>query len=385
MKTRKLLNTNKLSSTVGGLRAPLGIMSTPVVSRVAFSGELKRSTLLEMIVREAPDGIVVCDEQGKIMLANAAAKRLAQVDPEGQSLKVPRRIWGEMFDVNGRVPAEKWPWMRALGGETITGKECRFIRSDGSTRDILFSAVPVRIQSEQIVGTVATLVEITGLKREELMLREQAVCRERGRMAADIHDILSQGLCAIALQLQAAEGEFPESLANVQRRLLRARDVARESLAQVRYFMWMLSDNSLDNEDLASSLLLLAQQIFAATRMELEFSVHGEVRVLLPDTRLELLRIAREALVNVLKHAQANTVHIRLTYKRGWLQVRVEDDGQGCASPLSGPSGGFGLIGMRKRAECLGGKLVVTSQPGLGTQIAVRIPLALGEVQPVAA
>jgi signal transduction histidine kinase len=356
-----------------------------VVSKVDSSGDLQRSALLEMIIREVPDGIVVGDAQGKIMLANVAAKRLAQLDPEGQSLKFSRRIWGEMFDASGRVPAGEWPWMKALGGETIAGKECRFVRSDGSTRDILFSAVPVRIQSGQIVEIVATLVEITGLKRAELMLREQALCRERGRMAADIHDTLSQGLSAIVLQLQAAEEEFPVSVENVQRRLCRARDVARESLAQVRHFTWMLSDNSPGNEELASSLLLLAHRIFAATRVKLVFSVHGEVRVLLPDTRLELLRIAREALLNVLKHAQANTVNIRLTYEREWLQVRVEDDGHGFATSLSAPSGSFGLVGMQKRAECLSGKVVITSQPGLGTRIAVRIPFSFNAAQAIAA
>jgi signal transduction histidine kinase len=339
-----------------------------------------------MIIRATPDGIVVCNPQGEVMLANAAAKRLAQLDPEGQSLNFSRRVWGEMFDANGRrVPVEEWPWMRALGGEIITAKECRLVRSDGSTRDILFSAVPLRIQSEQIVGVVATLVGITGLKRAELMLREQAVLRERGRMAADIHDSFSQELSAIVIQLEAAEDEFPENLENVQRRLRCARDVARESLAQVRHFMRILSDGSRENEGLTSSLLLLAQRIFAAARVELEFSVQGEVRALSPHTRFELLRIVREALFNVLKHAQAETVYIRLTYERRWLQVRVEDDGQGFASPLAGTSGGFGLIGMRKRAECLGGTVVVTSQPGLGTRIAVRIPIPLKAAQVSAA
>ncbi len=341
--------------------------------------------MLEVIVREAPHGVVVCDVQGKIVLANVAAKRLAQLDPEGQSLKFSRRIWGEIFDANGRVPAEEWPWTKALGGETIVTKEYRVVRSDGSTRDILLSAAPFRIQSEQIVGVVSTLVEITRLKRAELMSREQAVSMERGRMAADIHDTLSQGLSAIVLQLQAAEDEVSVSLDNAQWHLRRARDVARESLDQVRHFTWMVSDSSLDNEDLASSLLLLAQRIFTVAHVELELSVHGDVRVLLPGTRLELLRIARESLLNVLKHAQANTVYIRLTYEREWLQLRVEDDGRGFAPSLSVHSGGFGLIGMRKRAECLGGTVSVASQPGLGTRIAVRIPLSLGAVRAVAA
>jgi signal transduction histidine kinase len=346
---------------------------------------LKPSALLEVIVRNAPDGIVVCDAQGRIVLANAAAKRLAQMDPEGQLLKFPRRIWGEMFDTNGRVPAEAWPWMRALGGETTTGKECRLIRSDGITHDILFSAVPVRIRSEAIAAIVATLVEITPLKRAELVLREQAVCRGRGRIAADIHDTPSQGLSAIVLQLQAAEEEFPNRLENVQQHLRRAREVARESLAQVRRSMWTLSDNLLDHEDLGLSLLLLAKQLFATTRVELEFSVHGEARALLSETRLALLRIAGEALVNVLKHAQATTVYIRLTYERGWLQVRVEDNGRGFASCLSSTGGSFGLIGMRKRAECLGGRVVVTSQPGVGTRVVARIPLSSAATQRAAA
>ena len=383
MKTKRITNTGGHISAVGGRRAPpdggaLSSLDSGVASHDALKSydALKRCALLEAIIRNAPDGIVICDAQGKVMLANGAAKRLAQTDPEGQLLKFPRRIWGEMFDADGRVPAEAWPWMKALAGETTTGKEYRLVRSDGVAHDILFSATPVRTRSDALTAIVATLVEITRLKQAELALREQAVYRERGRMAADIHDTLSQDLSAIVLQLQAAEEEFPEKPEKVQQHLQRAREVARESLAQARYSMWTLSNNSLDNDDLGLSLLSLAKQIFAATRVELEFSVHGEARTLPSETRLELLRIAGEALINVLKHARATAVCIRLTYERGGLQVRVEDNGRGFAASMSSTGGSFGLIGMRKRAECLGGRVVVTSRPGVGTRVVARIPLS---------
>src|ERR1700724_2509409 len=84
---------------------------------------IRRSAFLELILRQIPDGVIVCDGRGTIVLANSAAKQLAQLDPEGQSLDFVQSIWGELLDVNGaHIAAEDWPLMRPLGGKHTKGK-----------------------------------------------------------------------------------------------------------------------------------------------------------------------------------------------------------------------------------------------------------------------
>src|ERR1700704_3580603 len=72
-------------------------IASPALEMPTSSGALRRSAFLEMILRQIPDGVVVCDRQGTIVLANRAAKRLAQMNPEGQSLDFAQSIWGELF------------------------------------------------------------------------------------------------------------------------------------------------------------------------------------------------------------------------------------------------------------------------------------------------
>src|SRR6202046_839892 len=89
---------------------------------------IRRSAFLELILRQIPDGVIVCDGRGTIVLANSAAKQLAQLDPEGQSLDFVQSIWGELLDVNGaHLAAEDWPLMRALRGQYTKGTEGRLI------------------------------------------------------------------------------------------------------------------------------------------------------------------------------------------------------------------------------------------------------------------
>src|SRR5689334_15478328 len=83
--------------------------------------------LAEEVLHQSPFGVVMCNREGSITRVNATARRLARMDPEGKPSYFGPQIWGEMFDADGTpVPAEEWPWMRALRGETIR-KECHLV------------------------------------------------------------------------------------------------------------------------------------------------------------------------------------------------------------------------------------------------------------------
>jgi signal transduction histidine kinase len=266
--------------------------------------------------------------------------------------------------------------MRALRGQYTNGKECRLINLGGSCSDLVFNACPIHDVSGEIVGAVATLTDIAHQKHAEWQLREQLLEKQRTNMAADIHDTVSQSLAAIVLQLRAAEIEMPKSLEMAQRHLRSAQDAAQDGLRETRRSIWTLSQESLQGQDLAQALSLLAQQFFTATPVKLKLSLQQEPHALSPDARRELIKIGREALANVLKHAKATKVCLALLYTDREVHLRVHDNGRGFATPgLPHANGGYGLTSMSRRAESLGGRIDVCSYPGRGTRVVARVPL----------
>ena len=342
------------------------------------AGGWTQSASMEMVLPQIKDGIVVCDARGLIMLANASARQLGQQAPEGKPLHQCEDIWGELFDLDGSYLApDEWPLTQALRGESISFKECRLVRSSDSTFDILFSASPIVDFERRIVGAVATLTDITRHKRNEELQREQSLERERSRMATHIHDTVSQSLTAITLQLQAAELALHQNSDNAGIYLQRAISVARDTLTDLRRCIWTLSHESLEGEDLAEALSFLADRLFTSTPVELKLSLQRETAALPREIRHEILWISKEALANVLKHAQATKVHIELLCGKKEVQLRVDDNGQGFGPIRPLHNGSFGLISMRKRAERLGGSIAVVSHPGRGTRVVAIVPCPL--------
>jgi signal transduction histidine kinase len=332
--------------------------------------------ILLMALAEIRDGIVVCDAQGLIVLANAGAKQLSVQDPEGKALDLASDIWGELFDSHGsHIAVEDWPLYKALRGEDTSYKQCRFVRPDGTASDVLFSAAPLVDLAHRNIGAVATLTDISQQKRDEAALREQALERERSRMATHIHDTVSQTLTGLMLQLQAAESDLHKAPETAGIYLQHALAAARDGLAELRRCIWTLSHESLEGDDLAEALTFLTERFFAATPIDLELSLQPEAEVLPREVRHEILWISKEAMANVLKHSHATRVRVELHCGTKDVQLRVKDNGVGFGQVhLRSANGSFGLISMRKRAERLGGTVAIDSEPGKGTSVSARVP-----------
>src|SRR5260370_29480170 len=148
------------------------------------------------------------------------------------------------------------------------------------------------------------------------------------------------------------------------------RDEGRRSVMDLRA-------SALEGQNLPAALEAGARQWTAGSRVEVHVDVTGGERQLPEDVEQNLLRIAQEAVANALKHAAAGTIRIRLQLEARRLCLRVEDDGRGFEQPeaFSTLRGHFGLLGMRERAERLGGALNLPTRPGDGTQIEVTVPL----------
>jgi signal transduction histidine kinase len=223
-------------------------------------------------------------------------------------------------------------------------------------------------QSTQRAALIAELRETRAALATE---RHQAgVLAERTRLAAEIHDTLAQGFTSILMLTQAAECALRRDPHAVRDQLKLIESSARENLAEARSLVAALAPAALDGASLGEALGRLAGRHQQETGTSVVVGVQGAPRDC-PDTDVVLLRAAQEALANVRKHASAGTVSVVLRYGEG-TELRVADDGRGFDPAAA--NGGFGLAGMRRRAQDSGGNVTVQSSPGRGTTIRVVLP-----------
>lgn len=221
------------------------------------------------------------------------------------------------------------------------------------------------------------LTENAGLHAQLLVqAREAGVADERRRLAAEIHDTIAQGLTGIIAQLQVVTATSDQELA--REHLTRAADLARHSLGEARRSVQNLGPAALDHHTLAEALKKTVADWAERTGVEARFTVTGTEEPLHDEVAATLLRIAQEALANTAKHAAAHRAGVTLSYMGDEITLDVRDDGRGfdplVLRPRSGANG-FGLDGMRARAERIAGTVTIESEEGGGTAVSARVPL----------
>ncbi|MFF5315448.1 sensor histidine kinase [Streptomyces massasporeus] len=206
--------------------------------------------------------------------------------------------------------------------------------------------------------------------------REAGVADERRRLAAEIHDTIAQGLTGIIAQLQVV-ANAPD-LATARTHLERASDLARHSLGEARRSVHNLAPVALADAGLPEALKKTVAEWGERTGVRAEFTVTGTTEQLHEEVAATLLRIVQEALSNISRHAAASRVGVTLSFLGDEVILDIRDDGSGfdpLAVPARTGTGGFGLPGMRARAERIAGSLTVESEPGHGTAVSARVPL----------
>lgn len=210
--------------------------------------------------------------------------------------------------------------------------------------------------------------------------RRAGVLAERQRLAHDIHDTLAQSFTSIVAQLEAAEQALDHDPDDAGTRIRRAKDTARDGLAEARRTVEALRPASLEEVDLPDALHELAERWSRelAAPVTVDVVVDGPSVAVPEDAEAALLRVTQEALTNVGRHARAQRVTITLTYLDDLVLLDVQDDGTGFDPTSTAHDGrrvGFGLTSMRERMALVGGDLSVEGEPGEGTTIAARLPL----------
>ena len=203
-----------------------------------------------------------------------------------------------------------------------------------------------------------------------------AILSERNRMAREIHDTLSQSLGAISVQLELARGHANEISAAARNHLGVAHKLARAALTEARDSIWNMRSQVLEQRDLGQALEGILVQTTEGTGVKPKMQIEGASRRLAPVVENNLLRVGQEAITNASKHARPARIDVTLGFDPRTVRLTVEDDGVGflTGSPPGGQRRSFGLVGIKERAELLGGSVVIESSPGQGTRIVVTVP-----------
>jgi signal transduction histidine kinase len=200
----------------------------------------------------------------------------------------------------------------------------------------------------------------------------KAALEERQRLARELHDSVSQALYGIALGAATARTLLDRDPPGAAGPLDYVRGLAEAGLAEMRALIFELRPESLEVEGLVAALAKQAAAARARHELQVEADL-GDEPALPPAAKEALYRIAQEALHNVVKHAGARRVTLRLASEGDDVVLEVGDDGVGFAADGAFP-GHLGLRSMRERAERVGGTLGIESAPGRGTTVRARVP-----------
>ncbi|MEU7904501.1 sensor histidine kinase [Actinoplanes sp. NPDC049118] len=219
---------------------------------------------------------------------------------------------------------------------------------------------------EQSIERAAFIAELESSRAEIARLSHEAgVAAERTRLAGEIHDTLAQGFTSIITLLQAADPGLADE------RIALAVRTARENLAESRSLIAALAPSALAAGSLPDAIRREAARFTEETGTPATCRVSGTARPLPTAVEVVLLRAAQEALANARRHSAAANVAVLLAFGADSVRLVVRDDGRGFE-----PAGahGFGVPGMRARAERVDGTVAVRSDPGTGTLVEVEVP-----------
>ncbi|HET7198452.1 MAG TPA: PAS domain-containing sensor histidine kinase [Burkholderiales bacterium] len=215
---------------------------------------------------------------------------------------------------------------------------------------------------------------LRALSRRLLEIQEE----ERGRLARDLHDDIGQALTALKIQVESLRGALGDAAQRerVAQRVEDCVDTIQSTLERVRQLSLSLRPPQLDDLGLAAALRSHLDRQARVAGLASHFDATGAPHDVSPETETACFRVAQEAITNVLRHARARNLWVRLYDDAGRLALSVRDDGAGFDVRAVR---GLGLAGMEERTALVGGSLELRASPGKGTVVLAKFPLAAAE------
>jgi signal transduction histidine kinase len=238
---------------------------------------------------------------------------------------------------------------------------------------------PVADRDIKRIGTTFNLL-LDGLVADRARMRALATAvidagdRERASLARELHDSAAQQLAALVLQLSAAARDSSDPA--LKERLDSMRDQAKATLEEVRLLSHTVHPRVLDDLGLVAALKKLGREVGDASGIEIEVTSETDGRAVPATAAAVLYRVAQTAVHNVVKHAAADHVDLRLTVQGHDAVLEIIDDGRGFQiDDAERRRPGMGLFTMRERVALAGGRFDIRSTPGTGTRITAAVPL----------
>lgn len=324
--------------------------------------------------------VLIAEEPGRFLppAAACACERFAAV------LSVPvqttERVVG-LIHVASRTPrtfdAADRELLTAIGHQIGAAIERAWLHEEVKALNATLEA-RVAERTAELEAARAALAQKADALREMRVEERRIEEKTRGRIAHDLHDSVQQFIIGALFETQAARELLAVQPERAAAKLAEAQTLLRRIEVEMRRAIFSLRPLTLDAHGLAPAVRELATEFGRASGVPCEVRMTGTPRRFAADAEVAAFRIVQEALNNLGTHARAGRAEISLDFDPQQVTVEIRDDGIGfdLAAIERLPRAHLGLMGMHERAESVGGMLAVWSQPGAGTRVALRLPLA---------
>lgn len=352
----------------------------------AALGALKRSEVdadmfLRRIVDTCASAVAVLDEFGTVLYVSPAWQTFA--DQKGST---------ELSDLNEgylgfwNTSAERANPLIDDIQQILTGREREFHKEYsfpcGDDRmSFLVHAARVDLPGTNRFRLLVTREDVTRHRQAEEALRNlggrliNAQEEERSRIARELHDDLSQQLAIMSIELEQLGQKIPDYGQNLKMLVRGLWEKAQEISSEIHRLSYQLHPAKLDHLGLAAAIKSLCHETSERGEIKIDFQQKGFPADLSREVTLCVFRITQESLNNVTRHSGAHEAQIVLRKTSKGVHLRVSDSGCGFDMQSSQTKSGLGFISMRERLRLVGGRISIRSQPFIGTQIDVVVPI----------
>jgi len=316
-------------------------------------------------VAEAPVGLVIFDENKRVINANKAFCELTGY-AEHEVLGTTYELYTHPEDLPANLALTDEFYRGVLSEYTI---EKRYIRKSGEIIWVSVKASHVELPGHPGPLQLAAIQDIT---------EQKLAMEERERLSQDLHDNILQSLYAVGMQLEAAKLVMGKSPRQSKAHMTQAIDQLNHLMLDVRQFITLLTQRTSAKLDFGQALRQLVASFSPSRRAAVDLEIKDPVLSLITSRQGEqLLNIVRESLSNSMRHAQATHRSVRLSQTGNKIRLVIYDDGIGFPARRRHHPG-LGLANMATRAKQMRGRFTLKSAPGKGTCITVEVPAEKG-------